>query len=316
MHKLCPFCHAWMSSNIFDEHLASHTRLLLDGQQKDHVTAPPEGRFAGDIAREPKWYVHPRCGGVTGMPEEIIRSYLADPFLYNETSFCTGCGTYVPTAELFWQETNESLQAAGYRRKAEFIQKHQLNPNDFVWDASGPARRKQRGGVAGWGVAVLAVGGVAALFLLGFALLIGLLSFRGHAARNRQVAPPLPMNAGMPALDRDFPRAEIPEIPRIEIPEFPKGPDMNEIMREHNEHMEEIRKQHDKMLEKLRPGALGPADGIGGPPDLGPRDLGPADVGRPDPLSGIDAARQRAAEARERARERIEAARNRARSIP
>lgn len=313
MHKLCPFCHTWLSTSIFDEHLASHTRLLPDGQQQDHVTVRPSERFAGDIAKEPRWYVHPRCGGVTGMPEDIIRSYLADPFLYNESSFCTGCGTYVPTVELYWQETNESLQAASYRRKAEFIQRNHLNPDDFVWDASGPARRKKRGGGVGWGIAALAIGGVAALCLFGFVFLIGLLSVRAQAARNRQAAPPVPLNAGMPDFNRDFPQMEMPVM---EMPDIPKGPDMNEIMRQHNQRMEEIRKQNDELLQKLRPDGFGQPGGIGRPPDFDPPNLGPAGFGPADPLSGIEDARQRAKEARERAQERMDAIRNRARSRP
>ena len=244
------------------------------------------------------------------MPEEIIRSYLVDPFLYNETSFCTGCGTYVPTAELFWQETNESLKAASYRRKAEFIQRNHLNPDDFVWDASGPARRKQRGGGAGWGVAVVAIGGVAALFLLGCVFLFGLLAVRGRAARNRPAAP-MPMNAGMPAFDREFRRMEMPKI------EIPKGPDMNEIMREHNKHMEEMRKANDEMLAKLRSDPFGPPEGIGSPLGFLPADSSPPAFGESDdPLAGIEAARQRAAEARQRAQEHMEGARKRARSFP
>ena len=43
--KLCPFCHSWVSENIWDSHLDSHTRLLPDGQMQDHITLRPEERF-------------------------------------------------------------------------------------------------------------------------------------------------------------------------------------------------------------------------------------------------------------------------------
>ncbi|MFN0021736.1 MAG: hypothetical protein ACKVP0_26105 [Pirellulaceae bacterium] len=298
--KLCPFCHTWCSSNIFDQHVASHMQKLSDGQMKDHVTVRPEERFAGDIAKEPKWYVHPRCGGVTGMPEEIIRSYMTDPFLYNESSFCTGCHNYVSTAELYWQETNESLQASSYRRKAEFIQKNCLNPTDFVWDASGPVRRKSQGGGGVGLVAVLAIGGVAALFLVGFVVLLGILSVSGHAAR-RQAAPPI--NAGIPA----FEPAKFPEIPQMEIP---KGPDINEIFRESNErmnkHLEESKKRHDKLIEDLQSTPFGPPGGIAGPPSIGPR----------SGSSGIEEARKRAEESRQRSQERLDALLERMRNRP
>ncbi|MFI8523330.1 hypothetical protein ACIGB8_02725 [Promicromonospora sukumoe] len=44
------------------------------------------------------------------MPEEIVRSYLANPFLYGDRSFCTGCGDYVSKAELCWIETRQPLR--------------------------------------------------------------------------------------------------------------------------------------------------------------------------------------------------------------
>ncbi|MBC7853597.1 MAG: hypothetical protein IAF94_09185 [Pirellulaceae bacterium] len=302
MHKLCPFCHTWLANNIFDEHVASHTRLLPDGQMKDHVTVRPEERFAGDLAKEPRWYVHPKCGGVTGMPEEIIRSYMVDPFLYNESSFCTGCHGYVPTAELFWQETNESLQGASYRRKAEFIQKNHLNPNDFVWDASGPARRKGRGGAGAGLAAVFAVGAVAALFLLGFVVLLGVISVRTRAAR-RQPAPP--MNAGFPAFDRDFQPVQFPDIPQAEIP---RGPDIQKMLRESSERMEKqlevSRQRQEKLLEELRPDPLGPPGGFASPPEFGPTG------------AGIEDARKRSAEAHQRARDRVNVIRKRMRDRP
>ena len=301
--KLCPFCHTWCSKNVFDQHLAEHMRKLSDGQMKDHVTVRPQERFAGDIAKEPKWYVHPKCGGVTGMPEEIIRSYMTDPFLYNESSFCTGCHTYVPTGELYWQETNESLQAASYRRKAEFIQKNCLNPGDFVWDSNGPVRRKSRGGSGAGLAVVLAIGGVAAVCVLGFVFLVGSLSFR--AAPRRQAAPP--MNAGMPAFHPAFEPAKFSEFPQVEIP---KGPDIDKIIRESNERMEksleESQKRHDKLMEEIRSNAIAPPRPIGGPPNVGP----------PAAFTGLEEARKRAEESRKRSQERLEAMRERMRNRP
>ena len=305
MHKLCPFCHTWCSSNIFDAHVASHTQKLPDGQMQDHVTVRPEQRFAGDIAKEPRWYVHPRCGGVTGMPEEIIRSYMVDPFLYNESSFCTGCHNYVPTAELYWQETNESLQAASYRRKAEFIQKNGLNPQDFVWDALGPARRKSRGGSGVGTIALVALGGLAALFLVGFVVMFAVIAARSQAAR-RQPAP-APFNAGFPRMGRDFQPVKFPDIPE---PNFPKGPDIDKLMRESHEqmeqHLKESQQRQEEFMERLRSDAFGPPGGLPTPPNVGP----------PAGFSGIEEARKRAEESRQRSRERMDALRERTRSRP
>ena len=61
----------------------------------DHVTNAPDERYRGSLDGVPRTYRHSRCGGGTGMPEEIIRSYLANPLLYNDRSFCCRCGDYV-----------------------------------------------------------------------------------------------------------------------------------------------------------------------------------------------------------------------------
>ena len=46
------------------------------------------------------------------MPEEIVRSYLKNPYLYlADSTFCCGCGRHVPFRECKWTETGENLQA-------------------------------------------------------------------------------------------------------------------------------------------------------------------------------------------------------------
>jgi hypothetical protein len=53
------------------------------------------------------------------MPEEIIRSYLMNPYLSSaDTTFCTGCGKHVPCRELRWLETGEDLQTYTDRLRA------------------------------------------------------------------------------------------------------------------------------------------------------------------------------------------------------
>ena len=45
------------------------------------------------------------------MPEEIIRSYLKNPYMYMaDATFCCGCGKHVPFRECKWTETGEDLQ--------------------------------------------------------------------------------------------------------------------------------------------------------------------------------------------------------------
>jgi hypothetical protein len=115
----CPYCHEWIDDTIYASHCAGHTRLRPDGQQKDYMTLPPEEREQGPLDGVPRVYRHERCGQCTGMPEEIIRTYLKDPFTYMaDRSFCTGCGKHVPFRELIWVETGENMQEYTDRLRA------------------------------------------------------------------------------------------------------------------------------------------------------------------------------------------------------
>ena len=110
----CPFCHQSVFRLFMGWHMKKHTSLQSDGQMTDHVTTREQERFKGSLHDVPQVYVHSVCGGATGMPEEIIRSYLANPFLYSHKTFCTGCNDYVHMGECTWQETGE--QVLTYRR--------------------------------------------------------------------------------------------------------------------------------------------------------------------------------------------------------
>jgi len=116
----CQFCHKFFDEDYIDEHYEQHTKLRPDGQQTDYITAAPDERYTGSLRGVPRNYEHQTCGAVTGMPEEIIRSYLANPFLYANNTFCTGCGEQVPWHECVWIETGEDLQTYNdrLRRKA------------------------------------------------------------------------------------------------------------------------------------------------------------------------------------------------------
>ncbi|UJR83212.1 Hypothetical protein I5071_52780 [Sandaracinus amylolyticus] len=124
----CRFCHTYVDARAIGAHEAVHMRRRPDGQQQEHITLPPDRRYAGPLDDVPQVYVHEACGGATGMPEEIIRSYLGQPFLYNGNTFCTGCGTYVPFTDLVWEETGETLDAYTRALQAEYIRKHGGRP--------------------------------------------------------------------------------------------------------------------------------------------------------------------------------------------
>jgi tetratricopeptide (TPR) repeat protein len=130
----CPYCHEYIASELLAAHIAQHRSRLPDGQQQDYLTLPPEDRADGDLTGIPVAYIHKSCGVGTRMPDEIVRSYLNNPYLYlADTTFCVGCGKHVPNAECHWSETGENLQKyfdtlraakpeyrpAGFRAKAE-----------------------------------------------------------------------------------------------------------------------------------------------------------------------------------------------------
>lgn len=120
----CPFCHKLVFRPFYPGHRAKHTQLRPDGQMSEHMTVHPKGRYQGSLEGVPRGYRHPLCEVATGMPEEIIRSYLVNPFLYSDSSFCCGCNDYVPCEELFWIETDECLADYFEKLKEEYLRAH------------------------------------------------------------------------------------------------------------------------------------------------------------------------------------------------
>lgn len=120
MFTKCRFCHKRVPNFWIKTHERKHTVLNEDGQMTDHISEPVEKRYQGSLAGVPQVYRHQTCGRRTGMPEKITRSYLANPFMYSDCSFCTGCGDYVPCRELFWVETGECVQDYYDRLREEY----------------------------------------------------------------------------------------------------------------------------------------------------------------------------------------------------
>jgi len=120
----CPFCHRLVLRRLYARHKARHTQKLPDGQMTDHITVHPTGRYQGSLAGLPRVYQHTVCGVSTQMPEEVMRSYLVNPFLYRGGMFCCGCGGYKPYSELRWSETGQSLEEYFRRLQAEYLRVH------------------------------------------------------------------------------------------------------------------------------------------------------------------------------------------------
>ncbi|VTR93868.1 Uncharacterized protein OS=Pirellula staleyi (strain ATCC 27377 / DSM 6068 / ICPB 4128) GN=Psta_0074 PE=4 SV=1 [Gemmata massiliana] len=115
----CPYCHEYIDRAEFAAHEAAHRKSRPDGQQTDYATLPEEEREDGDLEGVPQVYVHRKCGVATGMPEEIIRSYLKNPYMYMaDATFCCGCRKHVPFRDCNWVETGEDLQTYTDRLRA------------------------------------------------------------------------------------------------------------------------------------------------------------------------------------------------------
>lgn len=126
----CPFCHEHIDRAAYSAHEARHREAMPDGQQSDYVTLPEEEREQGDLMGVPTVYVHHKCDVATGMPEEIVRSYLKNPYLYlADATFCCGCGKHVPLKECAWTETGENLQTYIDELRA---QKPELRPGLLI----------------------------------------------------------------------------------------------------------------------------------------------------------------------------------------
>ncbi|MBD2463834.1 DUF3239 domain-containing protein [Oscillatoria sp. FACHB-1407] len=118
----CGFCHEIVFFSHYASHRAEHTKRLQDGQMTDHITVPPEQRYQGTLDAVPQTYFHPHCEVATQMPETMIRSYLVNPFLYGEYTFCCGCHDYVLQHELYWCETGQCLMDYFQELKDEYVQ--------------------------------------------------------------------------------------------------------------------------------------------------------------------------------------------------
>lgn len=123
MFMRCPFCHKLVLRWFYPRHKRKHTRRRRDGQMAEHVTAAPAQRFSGSLSEVPQTYVHTKCGVATQMPEEIIRSYLVNPMMCSDASFCCGCGRYVFSAELTWEETGETVIDYLGRLRTKYLQR-------------------------------------------------------------------------------------------------------------------------------------------------------------------------------------------------
>jgi DNA-directed RNA polymerase subunit RPC12/RpoP len=129
--EFCNYCHQYIPRGQMSPHVAEHLRPQEDGQQSEYATLPAEERASEtEAADAPQWYLHTKCGEVTGMPDEIIQTYLANPWFYmGDFTYCGGCERHVPLRQCVWEETGENLQTYTNRLRAA---KPELRPSIYI----------------------------------------------------------------------------------------------------------------------------------------------------------------------------------------
>lgn len=115
----CPYCHQWVLKKDLRQHRRQHGDTNTVDGWPAFPTLPPEDRYRGSLANHPQRYRHTRCGRETVVPEERIRTYLADPFFYINRSYCEGCRKSVPTGELVWLDTKTKVRDYFAKLKAQ-----------------------------------------------------------------------------------------------------------------------------------------------------------------------------------------------------
>jgi hypothetical protein len=80
--------------------------------------AKPEDEIPEDT---PRVYKHKKCGCKVRMSDDVILTYLDDPFYYTEFTHCPRCGGDVPRRECVWVETRQRMDEYFEDLQAEAI---------------------------------------------------------------------------------------------------------------------------------------------------------------------------------------------------
>lgn len=306
MFKVCPICQQQVAVYEWAVHEMQHRgqpQMLSAG----HGRTGPSAAIPQAAGKAPRIYHHPRCGHATALPDAAVYAQLQDPFCSSDQAYCSGCKGYVSTSELFWEGTSESLLSYDRRQKAEYIRAHALNPNDFVWDSTGPVRRKSQ---SNWGAIVgVCVGGLALVFLLGVGLMIALVvrSHRNAAVPARPVWPAVQPAAGpmAPQPARGVPMARPNPLDDIRV----QQDDMFAEMRKHQEEARRIMEQAQPQFAP--PPAINPPSSPFGDSDPAAEARRSMEEARQRSQKMRDDLMERSRQRREEARKRMEAMRSR-----
>src|SRR5438093_4340016 len=108
-----------------DEDARSRRRTGPRADDEDEERPSRKSRRAEpkhEIPQEtPRVYKHKKCGAKVRMSDDVVLTYLDDPFYYNEFTHCPRCGGDVPRSQCVWVETGQRMDEYFEDLQAEAI---------------------------------------------------------------------------------------------------------------------------------------------------------------------------------------------------
>ena len=147
LFALCPYCDRNVLYFLYSVHIVKHATVQARRTKDGRVVLPGDERYAGSLHGVPRLYRHPACGSWSNLAEDVIRSYLVNPFLHGDRWGCRGCKRFVPTAELYFAQTGECVFAYMQRLRGVPAATRQAAESDGVMVAAadqGPDSTSQR----------------------------------------------------------------------------------------------------------------------------------------------------------------------------
>ncbi len=132
LFALCPYCDRNVLYFLYSAHVAKHAGVQAGRAKGGRVVLPADERYVGPLHHVPRLYRHPACGSWSTLAEDVVRSYLVNPFLYSDRWTCRGCKRFVPTSELYFAQTGECVLTYMRRLRADYLRRHGKPPKTMA----------------------------------------------------------------------------------------------------------------------------------------------------------------------------------------
>jgi hypothetical protein len=128
LFAICPHCGRDVLYFLYSVHVVKHATVTAVRTKSVSVALPADERYVGPIHHVPRLYRHRVCGSWSTVPEDMVRSFLVNPFFYADRWECRGCKRLVPTAELSFAQTGECVLTYIQRLRADYLRRHGKPP--------------------------------------------------------------------------------------------------------------------------------------------------------------------------------------------